>query len=72
MVRHRWVFVAFVVFWTVLVILEIGNVLRLIFNHLPFDFSFWVGPFMLVVYALILVRAHRFRMAAATRGQSRY
>jgi hypothetical protein len=57
-------FVAGIVFWTLLVILEIGNVIRLIWNHLPFDFSFWVGSFMLVVYATILVRVRRLRRSA--------
>lgn len=72
MVRHRWVFVAFVVFWTVMVFVEMGNAIRLIRNHLPFDSSFWFGPVGLFVIATVLVRVRRFRQAAAARAQSRY
>ena len=72
MVRHRSVYVAFVVFWWAMVALGIGLAIRNIRDHLPFDFSFWVGFFMLFVIATILVRVRRFRRAAAAQARSRY
>ena len=71
MVCSRWVFVAFVVFRTVMMVLGIGLAIRDIRNHIAFDFAFWAGFIALMVLGTILVRARRFRRTAAARGQSR-
>lgn len=75
MVRHRWMFSTLVVLWVLLVVLSLLNVIRHFRDHVPFDFSFWVGPFMLLVIATILVRANGFRRnarSAAASDQSRH
>lgn len=71
-VRHRWIFVAGVVFWVLMVAFEIVVVISNLHNHVSFDLTFWVGPIMLFVIATILIRARRLRRSVAAPSQSRY
>ena len=71
-VRHRWVWVASIVTWVTFVALEIFVVVYNVVTHTGFDAVFWVGPFMVVFMAILLIRAGRFRKAAALQAQSRY
>lgn len=71
-VRHRWIFVAGIVFWIVMVVGEIAVVIYNLQNHVGFGITFWIGPAALVFLAGILIRARRLRRAAALQAQSRY
>jgi len=66
-VRHRWVFVTFVVVWVLLVAFGTFVVIHNIRNHLSFDLSFWVGLLMVVLIAAMLMRAGHLRRSAARR-----
>ena len=72
-VRHRWIFVAGIVFWIVMVVGEIAVVIyNNLQNHGGFGITFWIGPAALVFLAGILIRARRLRRAAALQAQSCY
>jgi len=67
MVRHRWIYISGIVFWSLLVVSEIFLVIRQFRDHLPFDLSFWGSPFTVVLIATMLIRAGRLRRSAPPR-----
>ena len=71
-VRHRWIFVAGIAFWVLMVVAEVVLIIYNLRDHVGFGISFWVGPVMLFVLATFLIRAHRLRRSAATPSKSRY
>jgi hypothetical protein len=71
-VRHRWIFVAGIVFWIVMVVGEIAVAIYNLQNHVSFGITFWIGPAALFFLAGILTRARRLRRAAALQAQSHY
>ncbi len=60
-VRHRWLFIALIVMWALLVVFEIIVIIFNLRDHVSFGLSSWVGTAVLILMATMLIRVGRLR-----------
>ncbi len=66
-VRHRWIFLAFIIVWILLAVAGVALVIYDIRNHVPFNLTFLIGPFFVILMAAMLIRVGRLRRSAPPR-----